>query len=353
MSKPKRIFLAPEKLREFLFQVLEHSGVEKETALHTADGLWSTSLRGVDSHGVRLLPHYISGVKGGRINPTPKMVFNQTSLSCGTLNADHGFGHSAGVRAMDHAIELAKQSGMGFISVRNSNHCGALAYFAERACKEDMIGLAFTHATPKVRTPGSNRPFVGINPMCISAPMEGEAPFSFDAAPTPFSNNKIKQYAEDGIHLPPGAAADGKGIETLDPRISEMLLPIGVYKGFGMALVVEIFCGFLSGMPAGPDVSAMYGNSLSEKRFLAQGYGAIRIDSFEDVNIFKRRLSEMAIRLRNEPCVEPEFGPMLPGDPEKKAIIYRMKQGIPVTEGDFEKFKTLAAKFALAPPPQI
>ena len=329
-----RIKIPGQPLRSFLEEVLLRLGVAAECSRLTAEALWATSLRGVDSHGVRLLPHYVDGVRGGRINATPNMTFEQNGACGGTLNADHGFAHAAGVRAMDHAITMAKSSGAGFVSVRNSNHCAALAFYAERACEHDMIGLAFTHATPKVRTPGSNRPFFGINPMCVVAPMSGEGPFCFDSAPTPFPNNKIKQYAEDGFPLPPGVGADKNGEESLDPSIVEMLLPIGGYKGFGLAAVADIFSGFLSGMPVGPDVSAMYGNSLSEKRFLGQFYGAIRIDLFENPEVFKNRLKETALRLRAEPATAEGPAPMLPGDPEKAAITDREQNGIPVTRGD-------------------
>ena len=348
-----RVRIEAENLRSFVYSVLVAAGVAEEVAEPTATGLWKTSLRGVDSHGVRLRPQYVAGVKGGRLNPRPHMDFEQTGRAGGKLDADHTFGHAAGVRAMKESIALADQAGAGFVSVRNSSHCGALAYFAELASEGDMIGIAFTNATPKMRTPGSIRPFFGINPLCFTAPMEGEGPFCFDSAPTPFPNNKIKQYAEDGRELPPGVAADSNGRETLDPLAAAMLLPIGDYKGFGLAAVAEVFCGFLSGMPAGNKVTTMYGNSMASKRYLAQFYGAIRVDLFEDPGVFRRRLRELAEELRCEPARDGVPPPQLPGDPEKRAIVERGENGIPVTVGDWERFTVLSGELGVSLPPVV
>ena len=297
----QRVFLKSDSLEIFLNQVLLASGVSQQCALHVAKGLHEASLRGVDSHGVRLLPHYISGVAHGRINPAPVFNFQQTSSATLLLDADHGFGHAAGVVAMEHAIAIAGDAGVGVVSVRNSSHCGALAGFSEIACGHGMLGFAATHATPKVRSPGGNRPFIGINPISISAPMESEDPLTFDSAPTAFSNNKVKQYAEDGLPLPQGVGADAMGMPTINANDVEMLLPIGDYKGFGLAILVELLCGFLSGMPVGPKVSAMYGNSLSEKRYLSQFYMAIDIKRFVDVASFEARLKSFVETLRSEP----------------------------------------------------
>ena len=212
-------------------------------------------------------------------------------------------------------------------------------------------------ATPKVRSPGGNRPFIGINPISISAPMESEDPLTFDSAPTAFSNNKVKQYAEDGLPpLPQGVGADAMGMPTINANDVEMLLPIGDYKGFGLAILVELLCGFLSGMPVGPKVSAMYGNSLSEKRYLSQFYMAIDIKRFVDVASFeaKEELKSFVETLRSEPPLNVDEGkPMAPGDKEKTIKAYRLTNGIPITLGDWEKFRGLAHRFGVDEPLRV
>lgn len=314
------------------------SGLSQENAHLTAEALCTASLRGTDSHGIRLLPHYLKAIQEGRINAKATFTFSQTSLATGILDANHGMGHAAVAIAMDHAIELANNSGVGLVSVKNSNHCGAMAYYAMRACEKDMIGFASTNATPKLQTFNSSESFFGINPICLAAPMEGEEPFCYDAAPSIMSNNRIKMYAERGESLPMDVAADEYGNMTTDPMLAKMLFPIGGnlagYKGFGLSMIVDILCSLLSDMPSGKDVSAMYphdGGTLSEKRLLGQFVGAIRIEAFEDVEVFKKRLKENALMIRSSKKLKGvDEDVMVPGDPEKRVKKIREVEGIPV-----------------------
>lgn len=337
-------------LHQFVEGALTASGATPEAAVLTAKGLVAASIRGTDSHGVRLLPHYVAALQAGRINKTPNITYRKSSVSTGVLDANHGFGHHAGIKAMDRAIELAQSAGTGFVAVQNSSHCGALAYFALEACRHDMIGWAFTHASPKVLSPGSPRSFVGINPMCIAVPLADEEPFVYDSAPTSMTSNKLKLHAENNIPLPPNVAADDTGTMTLDANRASQLYPIGDYKGFGLAMVVDILCGMLSGMPVGRDITMMYADPINEKRFLGQFFGAMRIDAFQDTQEFKTRMQNMVNAVRAEPAFDPEGAPVLaPGDPEKRAQAERKLKGVPLPGRTFREFADLAAKLDLPP----
>jgi ureidoglycolate dehydrogenase (NAD+) len=338
-----------EAVHDFVVHILLAAGVEETSARLTARGIWFASLRGIDSHGLRLLPHYVQAVQQGRINPRPAFRFEQTSPSTGRLDADHGFGHAAGMHAMRRAIALARDAGSGHVAVRNSSHCGAMAYFALEACQEDMIGAAYTHATPKMRTPNAAATFFGTNPICLAAPMASEGPFCYDGATTLMSANKIRVYAEQGLALPPACGADGEGNETTAPAQVVQLLPMGDYKGFGLAMTVEILCGLLSGMPAGDRVSDMFNDPLSEKRWLGQFYSALRIDLFEDPARFRARLQELADRIRRQPRRDPATPVQVPGDPEKACQADRQAHGIPITGKDRERLDALANRLGLAP----
>ena len=244
---------------------------------------------------------------------------------------------------MKHAIELARESGIGAVSVSNSSHCGALSYFAHAAAEQDMIGMAFTHATARVKSPGSRRAFFGNNPLCLVAPMRDEAPFCFDAATTSITFNAVKAAAAAGKTLPPGLVADADGNETTDPTKAEQLLPIGDYKGFGLSMMVDILCAVLSGMPNGNNVSKMFGDPMSKKRELGHFFCAIRIDAFRDVEEFKAELQEMAERVRNEPATDPEIRRvMVPGDAEKKAYASLSELGIKVPPHIMGEIRMLA-----------
>ena len=335
----KKLFVQSDQIHTMIKEIFTNLSVDKKIAELCTDGLLHTSLRGVDTHGIQLVPHYADAIKSGRLNPKPDIKFEQTSSSTGVLDADHTLGYAASAIAIQHAIKLAEKSGAGFVSVKNSSHCGALAYPCLEACKKDMIGLGFTHATAKMKSPGSNREFFGTNPLCFTAPMEKEDPFSFDSSPTKIPFHKIYHYRESNSILPENAAADKYGIQTLDPFDAIQLLPIGDYKGFGWSMMVDILAGLLSGMPVGRDVSQMYGD-LTQKRYLGHFFGCIRIDVFQPVKKFKSRLQELAEKVRKEPKKDEESLNMAPGDPEKKCMKERLKNGIPINDKDLENYFT-------------
>jgi ureidoglycolate dehydrogenase (NAD+) len=339
------ISIEPTQAKLATRELLISAGCNKSVAERTSTGLWSTSMKGIDSHGLRHLPHYIKVLETKRINGNPKFNFIETGVSTGKLDADHSFGHAAGVEAMKESIRLAHNSGIGAVSVGNSSHCGALSYFAELACNQDMIGLAFTHATPKVQTFNSKKVFFGTNPICFAAPMLSEGPFCFDSAPTLFTFNKIRLYKDLGIHLPEGVAADGDGNETHDPQKAMQLLPIGQHKGFGLSMIVDILCALLSSMPSGNNVSEMFGKDLSTKRFLGQFFIALKIEHFTDPKEFKERLQESAESIRNLEPASTDKKVMLPGDPEKDSWQKRTIEGIPLPETIIKEIQSYQKKY--------
>jgi LDH2 family malate/lactate/ureidoglycolate dehydrogenase len=336
---------------EFVEQALLKSGVEERAAQATTRGLWLASLRGVDSHGIRLLPHYLKAVKGGRIHPNANFRFEQTSASTGRLNADHGFGHAAGLLAMRHAMTLARKAGTGQVAVYNSSHCGSMAYFALEACEENMIGTAYTHATPSMRSANATSKFFGTNPICMAAPMATEGPFCYDGATTLVSINKIRMYGDSDKEIPIDWGADEEGQQTTIPDEVAQLLPIGGYKGFGLAMMVDIFCSMLTGAPSGDEVSNMFKDPLSEKRRIGQFYSATRIDAFEEPDRFKARLQETADRIRQQTRQDSELPVQIPGDPEKAYQADREAHGIPINATVLTQFGMIAEELNIEPLP--
>lgn len=349
VSDSKSVRVPEENVYRFAYEVLSAAGVDDEVADTTARGLWKASIRGVDSHGIRLLPHYLDELEGGRINPDPEFQFDRTAQSIGRFDADHTYGIAAGKRAMEHAIEIAAETGAGHVSVRNSSHCGSMAYFGLMAAQNEMMGYATTHGTANTKTPGSNRPFFGNNPICITAPMRDEGPFCFDAAVTPISFNKVKQHRDTGEPLPDGAAADETGQETNDPHAATQLQYIGGYKGFGLAMSNDILNGLLSGMPVGQEISSMFDDPLSKRRRLGHYFSAINIDAFVDRDEFKRRLQELADKVRDEPRINDDVPVQVPGDPEKEAERDRTENGIPIPQHDLERFDAISDELNVTP----
>ncbi len=323
-----------EQIRDFIFKVLSKEGVEQEAAGHVASGLVHASLRGVDSHGIRLLPHYLKALKSGRINPRPDYRFKQTTPSTGILDADDAYGHAAGMEAVAKAMELARKAGIGAVAVKRSTHFGAASFFALEISRHEMIGMSFTHADSLIVPTGGTRRFLGNNPVCFTAPCEGEDPICLDMATSVITFNKVLQLREEGVSAPPGAGADEKGRETRDPSRIVNLLPVGGYKGYGLSLMVEILCSLLTGMPFGTHINRMYDAPIEKKRNLGHFFMAIRVDAFEEIDIFKKRMKMLASELRTEPRLDPDISVQIAGDPEKRISNERTKKGIPLRNVD-------------------
>ena len=336
-----------EDLQHFCRELLVFWGVRSDVARHVAEGLVQASLRGVDSHGVRLLPHYVRALEAGRLNPNPSYRFERSAAATGRLDGDHTFGHAAGAEGMGRAIELAHESGIGAVTVYNSSHFGTAAYFALMAAKQNMIGLSFTHADSLMLSFGGTRAFFGTNPICFAAPCLDEEPFCLDMATTAVTWNIVLRVSSDGGNIPEGWGVDDEGDDTQDSNRISALHSIGGYKGFGLAMMVDVLCGLLAGMPYGCDISRMYADPIEDKRYLGHFFMAIRIDGFTPLEAFKGHLKRMMDQVRSEPARDAGAGVQVPGDPEKRAAEERRERGIPLSDGELEALSSLARRYEL------
>lgn len=346
-NESEETLIPVDTLSRFVKAVLLKAGVRRDVAVYVAEGLLQSSIRGVDSHGVRLLPHYVKGVKGGRINPDPHYGFVETSPSTGRFDADNTFGHAACMEAAHKAIELAKKAGSGHIAVYNSSHFGAAAYYVLEIARHDMIGMAFTNTDALVKSYAGRRSFFGNNPIAFAAPCEDEEPFCLDMATSVVTFNKIRQLREQGIAAPEGAGADKDGIDTTDPNDISMLLPIGGHKGYGLSAMVEILCSVLTGMQYGPHIPKMFEAPMSQQRNLGQFISAMRVDCFQDKDVFKKRLSVMMNELRREPSLDEKMPVQVAGDPEKKIAEKRKRTGIPLKTAEYDALRSLGLEFSM------
>jgi len=336
-----------DDLENFCQKALKAAGVREDVAHYVAEGLTQASLRGVDSHGVRLLPHYLKGVKAGRLNPAPDYKFNRTAPATGSLDADHTFGHAAGAEGMRRAMALAREAGMGAVTVFNSSHYGAAAYFALMAAREGMLGFSFTHADSLLVSYGGKKAYFGTNPICLAAPVEGEEPFCLDMAPTTTTWNKAKQLAEEGSPIPEGWVVDGEGQPTTDPARMAALLPIGRYKGYGITMMVEILCGLLTGMPFGAHISSMFAAPMDQKRFLGHFFMALDISRFQETGRFTKRMRQMVDEVRSQEPLDPGQPVMVAGDPEKLVAKERLANGVPLSDVLWRQFMSLEEELGL------
>ena len=335
-----------QKLTLFCKKALIKAGVNSKIASNIASSLVLTSLRGVDSHGIRLLPHYINAVRIGRINPNPKYRFRFKKQTAGLMDAKDGFGIDAGIAAMRKAMSLARKSGVAAIGVYNSSHFGAAAIYGLEAAKNGLIGLAFTSTDSLVIPTNGRRPYLGTNPICFCAPIQNEGPFCLDMATSVVPLNKIMNYKSKGQNLEPGWAVDARGKPTINASDAAWLLPFGGYKGFGLEVMVEILSSILTGMNFGRHIVKMY-PLTGRKRQLGHFFVAININSFIPLAKFKKNLKAMCDELRNEPAFVKSRRVVVPGDPEKKYFVIRSREGIPMAQPLVAEFRQLAEELGL------
>lgn len=332
-------------LAEVMREVLAARGVCAEAVQHVVDSVVQTSLRGVDSHGIQLFPHYCRVVETGRVNKKPRFTIDQTAPGTAILDADHGFGHHAGATAMDHAIARAKEAGIAIVAVKNSSHFGAAAYFGLRAPARGCIGMAFTNADALLKAHGGKVAFTGTNPICLTAPIEGEEPFCLDMATSFVSWNKIVNHRRTGQPIPANWACDEHGLPVEDPNLARTLQPAGEHKGFGLSLMVDILCALLAGGGISKDLLPMY-QRVDERRAINHCFLAIDISRFSPIAQFALRMRDLAERARAVPPLDPNRPVMISGDPEKQTAQQRAKSGIPIDDAKLGEFLQLSPEFA-------
>ena len=313
-------------------KVLIKFGADDFSAESVSRGLTETSLRGVDSHGIRLLPHYLNALKNGRVNGNPKFDIIQTFPAFVGLQADNAFGHAAGYKSIEIGIELANKYGIGAISVFNSSHPGAMASFSLEAARQGYCSFSFTNADSLLQSYNGKKSFFGTNPICFAAPRKDEEPFCIDMAPTYIPWNKILEKKEKNQMLEVGVAVDKDGNETINPSEAQTLIGIGKYKGFALASMVEVLCSTLSGMPYGPHIPSMYGSSIKMKRKLGQFYLVFRNDVNINSNDFMESLKQMSDEVRNQVPKSNKNEVLMPNDPQLNSVKERSINGIPVME---------------------
>ncbi len=334
-----------KNLLKFTKKSFQKIGMKDSDAKQIAYCLCETSLRGVDSHGIKLLPHYLMSAEYGRKNPRPKFEIKKKYPCLIKLNADHAFGHIAGLKAISIGTKISNKYGICAVSVTNSSHPGAMASIALRAAEKGYICICFTNADPLIRSTNSKRSFFGTNPICISVPRKEIIPYCLDMATSKISWNKLMEMkkAKKKAKEFYGSDIAGKDIKLLKNIVS--LLPAGGYKGFGLASMVEILCGVYSGMEYGRKLKPMYTTPLSLKRKLSQFYIILKTDGSVRKNDFIKRMQLLTNSVRKEPKLNKKESVMLPNDPEIKKLKLRLKDGIPLSDELFTNLKNISLKY--------
>ena len=346
------VIVPASNLRQLTFDIFTKLGVPEKDASIAADVLVAADLRGVESHGVSnyMEATYVPGLKAGMINPRPNIRVTRETSATARVDGDGGLGMAVAHWAMNLAIEKARESGAGFVTVANSRHYGMAAYYPMMALPHDMIGITMTNATPTVVPTSGREARLGTNPISLAAPAGEEASFVLDMATSTVAIGKILIANRLGRPIPPGWAADSEGNVTTDPGVAletRRLLPLGGvfetggHKGYGLGTVVDVLSAVLSGTSISVNI---FKNGPTGHFF-----GALKIDAFSDVQEFKSGMDALLCSLKNTPPAKGQDRVYYAGLIEHETYQQRSVNGIPLALKVVETLRGIAKNLGIVP----
>ena len=337
---------AIQRQTEALLQAL---AVPAEHAQIVAEILTFASLHGVDTHGAGNILNYCQAIEQGVYTIPQRLAIVSESETTALLDCGNGLGFVAAHRAMELSIEKARAYGVGMVSVRNGHHIGMAGFYPMMAVAQDMLGIAITNAAPSMRPLHGSLPRLGTNPIAFGAPAGRERPFLLDMATTTVANGKIGLARRLGVPIPAGWAVTAEGEPITDPpayRVGEwMQTPLGNthegggHKGYGLAVMVDILCGVLSG--GGFSAQLQSGENMTWTM-------AVDIGRFRPVDEFKAMMDEMIHTLHTTPTAPDGERVLVAGDPEFDTAAIRQEKGIPFQRGQYDAIVAAAQRLGVA-----
>jgi LDH2 family malate/lactate/ureidoglycolate dehydrogenase len=311
------ITVSAEQLCALVARMLRACGLKPDAAQRVAAGLVEAELDGVPSHGVMLVDMYIERIRRGSVSTRDHAGVVSDRGCALVLDAGHALGHLTGEQAMELAVERAKRLGVGVAAVRHGFHFGTARRYAQQAAQAGCIGITMCNTRPLMPAPGGAERLVGNNPIAIALPVDGAVPIVLDMATSEAAMGKIRMAEKANEPIPANwaAKADGTPTTSAAEAIAGMLLPSGGPKGFGLAFVIDLMCGLLSGGASGGEVRPLYGD-LSVPYDCSHLFIAIDVAHFCDLDGFRLQAAAAADRIRSgqrAPGVEQLFAP---GEPE-------------------------------------
>ncbi|MGC8970654.1 MAG: Ldh family oxidoreductase [bacterium] len=318
-----------ELLKEFCSSVLVRLGVPKKSADIVSDHLVWADLMGINSHGVTRLGIYVKRLQTGLVNAEPNIKVIRETPSMIVLDGDNGLGQVVGVKAVELAIEKANKVGVGVVGVRHTTHFGCAGYYALKAIERDMIGIVMSNAPSTMAPWGARVPYLGTNPIAFGVPTKNFPPILLDMATSIVARGKIILAAKEGKTIPEGWAVDPDGEFTTDPEsaLKGAVLPFGGPKGSGIAIMIDIFSGILSGAEFGSHIGSLY-DDFSKPQNVGNFMMVFNIASFCPVEEFKERIELMRQEIKGLPKAKGVDEILLPGEIEFRRYVENQKTGV-------------------------
>jgi LDH2 family malate/lactate/ureidoglycolate dehydrogenase len=344
-SQPATRAVRADDLRACTQALFAAAGLPEADAAIVADTLVEADLRNVRSHGVMRVPNYLRGLERGSIVARPTIAVVEDNGATAVVDGGRAMGQVAAHAAMTQAIERALAHGIGSVALRASNHCGAMAYWAMMAPPTGCIGLAITNAGINMAPTGGRDRLVGNNPMAIAVPTRRDWPMVLDMATSVAAGGKLDMAVIRGEPIPLGWALDRTGQPTTDARAARdggSLLPVGGPKGYGLAVMLDVLAGVLSGGRFG----AGLGSGGSGQFFLA-----IRVDRFMPLGEFEDRMDALIDQLHGSALAPGAARVYVAGEIEAEIRAKRLAEGVPIEQPILYELEAAAIKANVASRP--
>jgi len=348
-ATPLRV--SAQKLEDFTARAFQAVDIPAQDARRIAELMVRADLQGSDGHGVFRLPQYIRRIKGGAVNVKPRIRVAREAPGMALVDGDNGMGHLVMSFATEKAIEKAKSAGVAWVGVKWSNHAGPASLYASMPLEHDMVGLYLAVGNANHLPPwGGLDMLLSTNPIAVAVPAGEEPAIVLDMATTVAAYGKVKTKAQRGEVMPEGWMMDRQGRPLTDPKRANegFLLPIGGYKGYGLALVFGLLAGTLNAAAMGRDVVDFNADDATPTN-TGHAIVAINVEAFQPVAEFKRTVDMLIRDIRKSNRLPGVDRIRLPGEGSHASRRDRMQNGIPLPAPLAASLKQLAAELRIPP----
>ncbi|KAH7329498.1 Malate/L-lactate dehydrogenase [Stachybotrys elegans] len=348
MSDQAKIPVAADEARRFVQAVLEANKVPAANAAIIARCLVAADLRGVDTHGMNRIPSYMERIRQGVLDPAAQAQVTHVTPVVAQVDGRNGFGFVAAHAAMEAAIEAARTYGVGMASVKHSNHFGMSAWLVQQAIDAGMMSLVFTNSSPAMPAWGAREKLIGVSPLACGAPSkDSSSNFILDMAPSVAARGKIYKAKRRGEKIPPDWALDAEGRPTDDPEaaLGGVMLPMGGPKGSGLAIMMDVFSGVLSGSAYAGHVAGPY--DPSRPGDVGHFIMAIKPDLFMGLDEFRERMQYLYDRVVGSEKAAGVERVYFPGEIEQITQTERERSGIPLVQAEIDALNEEARRVSV------
>ena len=328
------------KIKKIIKNIFIKFGLNKEHALICSDAIINAELVNAHSHGLARLKMYCDRIEKNVINPKPKFKKRKISQSITHIDADNSIGFVAADIGIKEAIKNAKKTGIGLVGIKNSGHYGLSGYYAEMAVKKNLIVFCFTNAPPAIAPHGAKKSLFGTNPICFGAPTSNKIPFILDTSVSVINRGKIRVAAKNKKEIPKGVALDKFGNPTTDPKkaLEGVQLPIGGFRGSGLAWMVDILSGVITGAHHGGKVKDPF-DDFSGPQNVGHLFLTIKPNLF--LVDYKKRINENISRIKKLPKIRGVKKIFYPGQNKYSRYKKNIRKEIKISKKVSEEIKYL------------